>query len=75
MQVCGDAQPDAQAAHLDELVRRALATWKDPREVVADPQARYYGIKVGETTLIPGADARLGDIHLEDWLSPAMSAR
>lgn len=61
--------------HLDELVRRALAVWKDPREVVADPQARYYGIKVGETTLIPGADARLGEIHLEDWLSPAMSAR
>ncbi|HSU32479.1 MAG TPA: SDR family oxidoreductase [Bryobacteraceae bacterium] len=61
--------------HLNELVRRALAVWKDPREVVADPQARYYGIKVDETTLIPGADARLGDIHLEDWLNPVMSAR
>jgi len=61
--------------YLDELIHRALATWKDPREVVADPQARYYGIKVDETTLIPGADARLGDIHLEDWLNPVMSAR
>lgn len=61
--------------HLDELVRRALAEWKDPRDVVADPQATYYGIKVGETTLIPGADARLAETHLEDWLSPAMSAR
>ena len=61
--------------HLDELVRRALGEWKDPREVVADPQARYYGIRVGETTLIPGADARLGEIHLQDWLSPAMSSR
>jgi uncharacterized protein YbjT (DUF2867 family) len=38
---------------MDELVRRALAARKDPREVVADPQARYYGIKVSETTLIP----------------------
>lgn len=61
--------------HLDELVRRALGAWKDPRGVVADPRARYYGIKVNETTLIPGAEARLGEIHLEDWLSPVMSSR
>jgi uncharacterized protein YbjT (DUF2867 family) len=61
--------------HLDELVRRALTTWKDPREVIADPQASYYGIKVGETTLIPGGGARLGETHLADWLSPAMSSR
>jgi uncharacterized protein YbjT (DUF2867 family) len=54
---------------LDELVRRALAARKDPREVFADPQARYYGIKVSETTLIPGSDARLGDTRLETWLS------
>jgi uncharacterized protein YbjT (DUF2867 family) len=58
--------------HLDELVRRALAAWKDPREVVADTQARYYGIKVNETTLIPGGDAKLGETHFENWLSPAM---
>ncbi len=53
---------------LYELVRVALAARKDPREVVADPQARYYGIRVGETTLLPGGDARLGDTRLEDWL-------
>jgi uncharacterized protein YbjT (DUF2867 family) len=55
--------------HLDELVRRTLAAWKDPREVVADSQAPYYGIKVSETTLIPGSDARLGETRLETWLS------
>ncbi|HEY7305942.1 MAG TPA: SDR family oxidoreductase [Bryobacteraceae bacterium] len=55
--------------HLDELVRRDLAARKDPREVVADPQARYYGIKVSETTLIPGSDARLGETRFETWLS------
>jgi uncharacterized protein YbjT (DUF2867 family) len=54
---------------LDELVRRALAARNDPREVVTDPQARYYGIKLTETTLIPGRDARLGDTRLETWLS------
>lgn len=55
--------------HLDEFVRRGLAAWKDPREVVADPTARYYGITVDEKTLIPGKDARLGQTRFETWLS------
>ena len=55
--------------HLDEFVRQALIAWNDPREVVADPHARYYGIEVGEKTLIPGADARLGQTRLASWLS------
>jgi uncharacterized protein YbjT (DUF2867 family) len=54
---------------LDELIRRDLAARKDPRQVVADPEARYYGIKVSETTLLPGIDARLGDTRFETWLS------
>ena len=54
---------------LDELVRRALAAWKDPREVVADPHARYYGVAVQERTLIPGDDARLSKTRFETWLT------
>jgi uncharacterized protein YbjT (DUF2867 family) len=54
---------------LDELVRIDLAARKDPREVIADPQAPYYGINVSETTLIPGSDARLGETRFETWLS------
>src|SRR5580693_4538083 len=54
---------------LDELIRRGLAAWKDPREVVADPQARYYAIQVKERTLLPGDDARLGETRFETWLS------
>jgi uncharacterized protein YbjT (DUF2867 family) len=54
---------------LDELIRRALAAWKDPREVVADPHARYYGIEVKERTLVPGDDARLGETRFETWLT------
>jgi uncharacterized protein YbjT (DUF2867 family) len=53
---------------LDELVRRALAARKDPREVVADPHARYYGIELSERTLLPGDDARLGETRFETWL-------
>lgn len=55
--------------HLDELVRRDLAARKDPREVVADPHARYYGIKVSERTLVPDNNARLGDTRFETWLT------
>jgi len=55
--------------HLDELVRRCLAARNDPREVVADPEARYYGIKLTETMLLPGPDAQLGETRFETWLS------
>jgi uncharacterized protein YbjT (DUF2867 family) len=54
---------------LDELIRLDLAARKDPREVITDPQARYYGIKVAENALIPGEAARLGKRRFEDWLS------
>ena len=58
-----------QQFRLDELVRRALAAWKDPREVIADPQARYYGMAVSERTLLPGNDARLGETAFETWIT------
>jgi len=54
---------------LDELVRRRLAALKDLREVIADPNARYAGAKLGERTLVPGNDARLGETRFETWLS------
>jgi len=56
---------------LDELVRQALAVWKDPREVVADPHASYYGIAVGEKTLVPADGARLSQTRFETWLGQA----
>jgi uncharacterized protein YbjT (DUF2867 family) len=54
---------------LDELVRRGLAARNDPREVVADPHARYYGVALSKRTLIPGHDARLGETRFETWLT------
>ena len=54
---------------LDELVRRRLATLKDSREVIADPKALYSGAKVGERTLVPGNNARLGETRFETWLT------
>ncbi len=64
-----------EKSHLDELVRKGLAAWKDPREVVADPHARYYGIEMKERTLVPEDDAKLGKTRFEDWLAqPASKA-
>jgi uncharacterized protein YbjT (DUF2867 family) len=53
---------------LDELVRRRLVSLKDPREVIADPNARYSGAKISENTLLPGNNAQLGETRFEDWL-------
>ena len=58
-----------QAFRLDELVRERLAALGDPREVVADANARYAGARVSRTTLLPGAGARLGETRFETWLS------
>jgi uncharacterized protein YbjT (DUF2867 family) len=56
---------------LDELIRRGLAARKDPRKVVADPQATYYGIKVTERALVPENNARLGKMRFDEWLAQA----
>jgi uncharacterized protein YbjT (DUF2867 family) len=60
---------------LDELIRQALAVRNDPRTVLTDPHLRYYGIEVGERTLIPGDGAVIGDIRFNDWLSQSGTAR
>ena len=59
---------------LDELVRRRLATLKDPREVIADPNARYAGAKLSERTLVPDNDARLAKTTFETWLTQSAGA-
>jgi uncharacterized protein YbjT (DUF2867 family) len=53
---------------LDELARQYLAATKDLREVVADPKASYYGVDIGERTLLPGDGAQLGETRFENWL-------
>ena len=61
---------------LDELVREGLAAQQDPREVIADPRATYFGATLGARTLIPGDGARLGEIHFREWLGqPALQNR
>jgi uncharacterized protein YbjT (DUF2867 family) len=56
---------------LDELIRGVLVARDDPREIVTDPNARYFGISPRERTLLPGDDARLGTIRFDDWSASA----
>jgi len=52
----------------DELIRQGLRARNDPREVVVDPHARYFGAELGERSLIPADDAQVGEIRFHDWL-------
>jgi uncharacterized protein YbjT (DUF2867 family) len=58
---------------LDELIRERLGS-DDPRAVVADPDASYFGITPGERTLLPGDDAQLAETSYEHWLSQPATA-
>ncbi len=62
-----------QPFRFDELVRQELRARHDPRVVVADPQARYYGAQLGERALLPANGARLGEIGFQEWLSRSVA--
>ena len=53
----------------DELVRQFLEATGDPRKVVTDVRALYYGIEVNDQSLVPGDNPRLGPTHFKDWLA------
>jgi len=58
-------------APFDEIVARYLGAIGDPRQVVRDPEARYWGGRVEERSLVPLGEARLGRIGLDEWLRPS----
>ncbi|MER5531344.1 SDR family oxidoreductase [Streptomyces sp. NPDC002677] len=58
-----------EAFQLEEFIRTALDAAGDPRKVVTDPQARYWGAELREDTLLPGPDASLGEVRFADWLA------
>ena len=57
-----------ERAPFNEIVARYLKAVGDPREVVGDPEARYFGALVEERSLVPLGGARLGPTRFEDWL-------
>jgi uncharacterized protein YbjT (DUF2867 family) len=60
---------------LDGLIRRFLGSRNDPREVVADPDAPYFGAALSERTLVPEEDAMLGETSFDDWLSQSATGK
>jgi uncharacterized protein YbjT (DUF2867 family) len=57
-----------QRAPFNEIVARYLKAVGDPRQVVRDPEARYFGGRVEERSLVPLGEARLGHIGFDEWL-------
>lgn len=60
---------------MPEFVREALRARSDTREVVADPDAKYYGAKLKDLTLVPADGALLAETRFHDWLSPAVAQK
>ncbi|MGW2716931.1 SDR family oxidoreductase [Streptomyces sp. NPDC001492] len=58
-----------EAFQLEEFIRLALAAHDDPRTVVTDPQATYWGAELTETSLLPGPDAHRAETRFADWLA------
>jgi NAD(P)-dependent dehydrogenase (short-subunit alcohol dehydrogenase family) len=67
--------PSFEEAAVLEFFWSALATHDDPRTVVMDPRAGYFGAELGERTLLPGAGAILGETRYGDWLGRASSGK
>jgi uncharacterized protein YbjT (DUF2867 family) len=63
-----------ERAPFNEIIARYLKAVGDPREVVRDPKARYWGGRVEERSLVPLGDARLGHIGFDEWLRRSRAA-
>jgi uncharacterized protein YbjT (DUF2867 family) len=57
-----------EKVRLSDLVQRYLTVKQDPRTVIADEHARYFGAELKEDTLVPGPQARLGTAKVDSWL-------
>jgi uncharacterized protein YbjT (DUF2867 family) len=53
---------------LDNLVRRFLKETNDPREVISDPKAPYFGAELNDQSLTPGAGVHIAATHFDEWL-------
>jgi uncharacterized protein YbjT (DUF2867 family) len=63
-----------ERAPFNEFVARYLKAVGDPRKVVSDPEARYFGGRVEEHSLVPLGEARLGHIGFDEWLRRSRAA-
>ena len=54
---------------MSEFIRYYLTATEDPRQLIPDEHALYFGVELNDTSLVTGENARLGKIKYEDWLS------
>ena len=59
----------------DEFIARVLSAKHDERKVVGDPHVRYFGTELGEESLVPGVEARIGQTRFEAWISRPGASR
>jgi uncharacterized protein YbjT (DUF2867 family) len=57
-----------EAFRFDDLIRQSLSARNDPRHVVVDPDAAYFGTTLTDTSLLPGEGAQLAETRFADWL-------
>ena len=60
---------------MDELVRHFLSANGDPRKVITDVRALYYGVEVNDQSLTPSGNPRIGSTRFEDWVSHSISQK
>ena len=63
-----------ECAPFNEIIARYLKAVGDPREVVSDPEAGYWGGRVEERSLVPLGEARLGRIGFDEWFRRSQAA-
>ncbi|MFM0056920.1 SDR family oxidoreductase [Paraburkholderia phytofirmans] len=64
-----------ERVRLADMVQRFFLATHDSRKVVEDPQARYFGAKLQDDTLVPGANPRLGAMNFEAWFAQTQAAK
>jgi uncharacterized protein YbjT (DUF2867 family) len=62
-----------EAIPLDEAARQVLVARQDPRRIMADTHARYFGAELNDQSLIPGPQARIGTVTFGDWLRQSIT--
>lgn len=60
---------------LSDLAAAILTAYEDPRRIIVDPHALYFGAELTDRSLLPGRDARIGTLRFEDWLRQTLQPR
>jgi len=53
---------------LSDIATEVMTAYEDPRRIIADPRAPYFGVDLTDASILPGRDARIGALRFEDWL-------